>query len=89
MEKIRPTREFNTHRPYATDGQVIRWALFKEGQYDLYVVFDDTARGIWGKVMVFFGNEDLLTDAWVLNAYDNYHYENVGWEVVEKLKEVK
>lgn len=80
MTIIGTVHEFNTRRAYATDGQRISWAVVENDDRKRVVAFIDHARGIEQVIDLHHGNLDLLTDAWVLNAYDNFHYRYGGRE---------
>lgn len=80
MQIIGHVHGFNTGRGYAKDGQRINWAIVEDGGKRV-VAFIDHARGIDQVIDLHVGNLDLITDRWVLNAYDNYHYHYGGAEV--------
>ncbi len=68
--------EFNTRRPYAENGQIIRAAIV-----DGVVVFQDCARGITGKLS--HGN---LSQHAIMNSYDAGEYVWCDfWKVREVL----
>ena len=75
--------EFNTRRPYTTEGQRITWAIFRGGNTTV-VVFHDHSRMVQGTIDVHFGNLDLITDDWVLRAYDDFHYR-ADYALAERL----
>ena len=87
LEIVGSIRRFNTGRMYAANGQEIVWCVVKNTETGKYVVaFKDLARGIDQVIDVHVGNLDLLTDRWVLTAYDDFHYHH-GYEEVTVLTE--
>jgi hypothetical protein len=79
MKLIGTIHRFNTGRYYSADHQPITWAVVERPTGTRCVVFVDHARGISGTIPLHVGNLDLLTDAWVLRAYDDFHYDSSGW----------
>jgi hypothetical protein len=86
MTIIGNVHQFNTGRHYAADGQPISWAIVQRENGTRVVAFIDHARGIDQVIPLYVGNDDLITDRWVLNAYDNYHYTH-GFYEVQALRE--
>jgi len=74
MKLIGTIHRFNSGRLYNNDGQPITWAIIELESHKRVVAFIDHARMIEQVIDVHVGNSALLTDAWVLNAYDNFHY---------------
>lgn len=85
MKLIGTVHTFNTGRMYAADGQRIVWAIIERPDGSRCVAFLDLARGINQVVPLHVGNLDLLTDRWVLVAYDDFHYTH-GYEECEFLR---
>ncbi len=78
--------EFNTGRRYQVDGQRIRWAVTETEAGDREVIFEDVSRMITGAIPLFFGNMDLVTNDWVLKAYDLHLFKNTFVGIQELLK---
>jgi len=91
---LRPRQEFNTRRSYGYQGQVIQWCYLSNDEMKYpspttWVVFRDITRGIDGAIPVWFGNDYLLTDEWVLRAYDGFIFRHPSFEELEALKGVQ
>jgi hypothetical protein len=78
MKLIKPVTAFNTKRLYTEEGQPISYAIIRRDDHKTIVVFRDHARGIEGVIDVHFGNTDLVTNDWVLRAYDDMHYHHLS-----------
>jgi hypothetical protein len=89
MKLIGTIHTFNTGRPYASNGQEITWAVIERPDRKRVVVFIDHARMIEQGIDLHIGNLELLTNAWVLNAYDNYHYHYASEEVTFLREQLK
>ena len=76
MKIIGKIHTFNTGRPYAQNGQEIVWAVVENANGARVVAFIDRARQIEQVIDLHVGNLDLITDRWVLNAYDYFHYHH-------------
>jgi hypothetical protein len=74
MKLIGTIHKFNTRRMYGENGQEIVWGVVEQDDQHRVVNFIDRARGIRGTIDLHFGNLDLLTNEWVLRAYDDFHY---------------
>lgn len=92
---MRPTKivgkvhEFNTGRYYGKDRQPITWAVVELEGGGRGVAFADSARGIDGIIPLLIGNLDLVTDEWVLRAYDDFHF-HPGWtQASQMLRETR
>jgi hypothetical protein len=87
FELVGNVHRFNTGRMYAANGQEIVWGVVRNTETGKTVVaFKDLARGIDQVIDVHVGNLDLLTDRWVLAAYDDFHYRH-GYEECRFLAE--
>lgn len=74
MKVIGTVHTFNTRRMYAANGQEIVWAVIEVDRFRTVVAFIDRARMIDGVIDLHVGNRELVTDQWVLRAYDDFHY---------------
>ena len=90
LEVVGKIHKFNTGRLYAANSQEISWGVIRCVETgERKVAFIDHARGIDGVIPMFFGNMDLLDDAWVLRAYDDFHYTHGMFECMALREEMK
>lgn len=80
-------KAFNTRRMYGAEGQRIVYAVLQlSNPYRQVVAFVDRDRGIEGVIDLHFGNLDLISDEWVLRAYDDHHWSGYDYKIIEAFR---